>query len=59
MENKSRTSNMHFGMGLYITAGILKKHHGELVLKNSETSHGAEVSMKIPYAEIHTQGNAD
>lgn len=50
---------MHFGMGLYITAGILKKHHGELVLKNSETSHGAEVSMKIPYAEIHTQGNAD
>lgn len=55
MGDKSRSSDMHFGMGLYITAGILKKHHGELVLKNSETSHGAEVNMKIPYAEIHSR----
>ena len=26
MGNKSRTSNMHFGMGLYITSSIIKQH---------------------------------
>lgn len=50
MGDQSRSSNMHFGMGLYIANGIIKQHHGQLILKNSETSHGAEVIMKIPYA---------
>lgn len=49
MGNKSRTSNMHFGMGLYITSSIIKKHNGQLILKNSDTTKGAQVIIKIPY----------
>ena len=47
--NKSRTSNMHFGMGLYITSSIIKQHNGQLILKNSEKTKGAQVIIKIPY----------
>lgn len=49
MGNKSRTSNMHFGMGLYITANIIKQHNGQLILKNSDKTKGAQVIIKIPY----------
>lgn len=49
MGNKSRTSNMHFGMGLYITGSIIKQHNGQLVLKNSDKTKGAQVIIKIPY----------
>lgn len=49
MGNKSRTSNMHFGMGLYITDNIIKQHNGELTLKNSKQTGGAQVTIKIPY----------
>lgn len=49
MGEKSRTSNMHFGMGLYITSNIIKQHNGQLVLKNSDKTGGAQVIIKIPY----------
>lgn len=49
MGEKSRTSNMHFGMGLYITSNITKQHNGQLVLKNSDKTGGAQVIIKIPY----------
>lgn len=49
MENKSRTSNMHFGMGLYITSSIIKQHNGQVILKNSDKAKGAQVIIKIPY----------
>ena len=49
MGNKSRTSNMHFGMGLYITSSIIKQHNGQLILKNSDKTNGAQVIIKIPY----------
>lgn len=49
MGNKSRTSNMHFGMGLYITSSIVKQHNGQLVLKNSNQTKGGQVIIKIPY----------
>ncbi len=49
MGNKSRTSNMHFGMGLYITSSIIKQHNGQLILKNSDKTKGAQVIIKIPY----------
>ena len=49
MGNKSRTSNMHFGMGLYITSSIIKQHNGQLILKNSNKTKGAQVIIKIPY----------
>ena len=49
MGNKSRTFNMHFGMGLYITSSIIKQHNGQLILKNSDKTKGAQVIIKIPY----------
>ena len=49
MGDKSRTSNMHFGMGLYITSSIIKQHGGQLVLSNSKKTGGAQVIIKIPY----------
>lgn len=49
MGDNSRSSNMHFGMGLYITSSIVKQHNGELTLKNSDKTGGAEVTIKIPY----------
>lgn len=49
MGDKSRTSNMHFGMGLYITSSIIKQHGGQLVLSNSKRTGGAQVIIKIPY----------
>ena len=52
MGNKSRTSNMHFGMGLYITNSIVKQHNGQLILKNSDQTKGGQVMIKIPYENI-------
>lgn len=49
MGNKSRTSNMHFGMGLYITSSIIKQHNGQILLRNSDITKGAEVIIKMPY----------
>lgn len=49
MDDHSRSSQMHFGMGLYITESIMKQHEGCLVLENSPQTHGAKVSMKLPY----------
>ena len=49
MGNKSRTSRMHFGMGLYITSNIIKQHKGQILLGNSDKTKGAEVLLKIPY----------
>lgn len=49
MGNKSRTSKMHFGMGLYITSSIIKQHKGQILLGNSDKTKGAEVLLKIPY----------
>lgn len=48
MGDSSRSSNMHFGMGLYITSSIIRQHHGEVILKNSDVTNGAEVIIKIP-----------
>ncbi len=48
MGNKSRTSDMHFGMGLYITSSIIRQHNGQLLLKNSDKTKGAQVIVKIP-----------
>ena len=49
MGDKSRTSNMHFGMGLYITNSIIKQYGGQLVLSNSKKTGGAQAIIKIPY----------
>lgn len=50
MDDSSRSSRLHFGMGLYITSSILKQQGGYLILENSDKTHGAKVCMKIPCA---------
>lgn len=49
MGEKSRTSKMHFGMGLYITNSIVKQHYGQLIMQNSAKTKGAQVIIRIPY----------
>ena len=48
MADRSRSSNLHFGMGLFITKSIVQQHGGQLILSNSEKTGGAQVTMKIP-----------
>lgn len=48
MGDKSRTSNMHFGMGLYIADSIVKQHGGSLTIGNSIETGGAKVILKLP-----------
>lgn len=36
-------------MGLYITSSIIKQHKGQILLKNSDITKGAEVIIKMPY----------
>ena len=49
MADRSRSSNLHFGMGLFITKSIVQQHNGQLILGNSEKTGGAQVTIKIPY----------
>ena len=49
MADRSRSSNLHFGMGLFITKSIVQQHNGQLILSNSEKTGGAQVTIKIPY----------
>ena len=49
MADHSRSSNLHFGMGLFITKSIVQQHGGQLVLSNSEKTGGAQVTILIPY----------
>lgn len=46
---QSRSSNLHFGMGLFITKSIVQHHGGQLDLSNSEKTGGAQVTISIPY----------
>lgn len=49
MADRSRSSNLHFGMGLFITKSIVQQHGGQLILSNSERTGGAQVTISIPY----------
>lgn len=48
MDDQSRNSKLHFGMGLYITNSIMEQHNGKLILENSKETGGAKVLLKIP-----------
>lgn len=48
MDDRSRNSKMHFGMGLYITHCIIEQHKGRLELGNSNSTEGGQVSITIP-----------
>ena len=49
MADRSRSSNLDFGMGLFITKSIVQQHGGQLILSNSEKTGGAQVTISIPY----------
>lgn len=46
--DKSRNSNFHYGMGLFITKSIVKLHSGKLEISNSEVTGGGKVTIEIP-----------
>ena len=48
MGDKSRSSRLHYGMGLYITDRIVQLHKGRLTLRNSRRTGGGEAVIKIP-----------
>lgn len=53
MEEESRNSESHYGMGLYFADSVIKKHAGELKLSNDEKMGGAKIiiilkSLKKP-----------
>ena len=47
MEDSSRNSHMHFGMGLYIASCIAQQHGGEIKLANSAETGGAMVTICV------------
>ncbi len=49
MEEQSRHSKSHYGIGLYVANSIIAQHGGQLILSNSEKTGGAQVMIKIPY----------
>ena len=48
MDDDSRSSKFHYGIGLYAAASIAKKHNGRIILENSAASGGAKVTIQIP-----------
>lgn len=52
MDDESRSSNLHYGMGLYIASMVAKRHGGELTLTNADYLKGAEVTIKIPESMV-------
>ena len=49
MDDDSRNSKSHYGIGLYVAASIAQKHNGKIILQNSAVSGGAKVTIQIPY----------
>lgn len=48
MDNESRNSKTHFGIGLYTVNAIIQKHNGQLILENAGEMGGAKVTIKLP-----------
>ena len=48
MEDESRNSKSHYGIGLYVAASVAQKHGGRLILENSQATGGAKVTLEIP-----------
>ena len=52
MEDSSRSSKIHYGIGLYFADTVVKQHGGSLVLKNLEGQSGARVIISIPLEQL-------
>lgn len=48
MEDGSRSSKSHYGIGLYVAASIAQKHKGQLLLENDKETGGAKVILEMP-----------
>jgi len=48
MDDDSRNSKSHFGMGLFIAASVVRQHKGKLSLGNARETGGARVILEIP-----------
>lgn len=48
MDDQSRNSKLHFGMGLYITNHIVEQHQGNMQIQNSDETKGGEVILTFP-----------
>lgn len=54
MADHSRSSDLHFGMGLFITTSVVSQHGGKLILSNSEETGGAQVTIEIPVTDTRS-----
>lgn len=48
MDDASRNSKSHFGIGLYVANSVCEKHGGRLLLENTSATGGAKVTLIIP-----------
>ena len=48
MGDRSRASKVHYGIGLFIAAGIIELHGGTLEIANSPLTGGGQVTIIIP-----------
>lgn len=48
MDDHSRSSKSHYGIGLYAAKLIINRHGGQLILENSMETGGAKVTVRIP-----------
>lgn len=48
MDDVSRNSKSHFGIGLYVANSVIEKHNGRLLLENASENGGAKITMYLP-----------
>lgn len=48
MDDASRNSGVHYGIGLFSAKAIVEKHGGRIVLTNSEETKGEKVEICFP-----------
>ena len=48
MDDASRNSKSHFGIGLYVANSVVQEHGGQLTLENSVETGGGKVTIQIP-----------
>lgn len=48
MKEHSRSSDLHFGMGLYFADTVVNKHGGTLILENRDSGRGARAIISLP-----------
>ena len=54
MDDPSRSSKSHYGIGLYMAASIVEKHGGQILLENITENGGARVTIQIPLASARS-----